>query len=206
MLVDSQCLSCPLDDILHWCPCPGLITFPTMLNAEELRNVEAVLDQTEDILVRRELVESCTASSNVQQLFERLCNESGMGMRQLVMELGDYELQALFLDLIRKCNAMDQIGRQFVHQSRVTEWHQCPRGEHRLSIRGTALKSDLGNTGMGYWLDCNKCSLTFLVAEQSAGSEVLFEINYSSIKEYTISSIKEKTWILAILLDKCSFD
>ena len=57
-----------------------------------------------------------------------------------------------------------------------------------LSIRGTSMDSDLGKSEKEFWLDCNKWSITFLVIESLDGSEILFEINYPSIKEFVIDS------------------
>ena len=81
-----------------------------MLNADDLENVRKILNQSEDVLLRRKFVESCISSNHAQQLFDRLCSESKTNLQQMVKGLGDYELQALFLDLARKCNAIEEIG------------------------------------------------------------------------------------------------
>lgn len=67
------------------------------------------------------------------------------------------------------------------------------------------MESNLGKSEKEFWLDCNKWSLTFLVIESLDGNEILFEINYTSIKEFVIDSTAENTWILNIFLDNCSF-
>ena len=67
------------------------------------------------------------------------------------------------------------------------------------------MDSGLGKSERHFWLDCNKWSITFLVIEGLNGNEILFEIRYSSIKEFTIDDIAENTWILNIILDKCFF-
>ena len=67
------------------------------------------------------------------------------------------------------------------------------------------MESDLGKSAKDFWLDFNKWSITFLVIENLNGNEILFEINYTSIKEFVIDSIAEDTWILNIFLDNCFF-
>ena len=67
------------------------------------------------------------------------------------------------------------------------------------------MDSELGKSEKEFWLDCNKWSITFLVVESLNGSEILFEINYPSIKEFVIDSLEGDMWILNIFLDKCAF-
>ena len=67
------------------------------------------------------------------------------------------------------------------------------------------MDSELGKSEKEFWLDCNKWSITFLVIESLNGNEILFEINYLSIKEFVIDSLEGDMWILNIILDKCTF-